>query len=48
MQEKMNRRNEYQCSIEVNRNGKYCVRVRALFARKESWTLPVYLPCLHI
>jgi len=41
MQEKTNRRNEYQCSIEVNRNGKYCVRVRALYARKE-WVLPVF------
>ena len=41
MQAKMNHRNEYQCSIEVNQNGKYCVRVRAVFARK-SWTLPVY------
>jgi hypothetical protein len=41
MQVKMNHRNEYQCSIEVNQNGKYCVRVRAVFARK-SWTLPVY------
>ncbi len=38
---KANHRNEYQCTIEVNQNGKYCVRVRALFARK-SWTLPVY------
>jgi hypothetical protein len=41
MQVKMNHRNEYQCSIEVNQNGKYCVRVRAIFARK-AWTLPVY------
>jgi hypothetical protein len=41
MQLKTNHRNEYQCSIEVNQNGKYCVRVRAVFARK-SWTLPVY------
>jgi hypothetical protein len=41
MQGKTNHRNEYQCSIEVNQNGKYCVRVRASFARK-SWTLPVY------
>lgn len=38
---KTNHRNEYQCSIEVNHNGKYCVRVRASFTRK-SWTLPVY------
>ncbi len=41
MQGKTNHRNEYQCSIEVNQNGKYCVRVRALFGRK-AWTLPVY------
>src|SRR5712671_87992 len=34
-------RNEYQCTIEVNQNGKYCVRVRAVFTRK-AWTLPVY------
>lgn len=41
MHTKMNHRNEYQCSIEVNQNGKYCVRVRALYARK-TWVLPVY------
>jgi hypothetical protein len=34
-------RNEYQCTIEVNQNGKYCVRVRATFTRK-GWTLPVF------
>ena len=38
---KANHRNEYQCTIEVNQNGKYCVRVRAVFTRK-AWTLPVY------
>jgi hypothetical protein len=38
---KMNHRNEYQCTIEVNQTGKYCVRVRAIFARK-AWVLPVY------
>lgn len=38
---KLNHHNEYQCTIEVNQNGKYCVRVRAVFTRK-SWTLPVY------
>src|SRR5260370_40795994 len=38
---KVNNRNEYQCTIEVNQNGKYCVRVRAVFTRK-AWTLPVY------
>jgi len=37
----MNHRNEYQCTIELNQNGKYCVRVRASFARK-AWVLPVY------
>ena len=41
MHGKTNHRNEYQCTIEVNQNGKYCVRVRALFARK-AWVLPVY------
>jgi hypothetical protein len=41
MYTKMNHRNEYQCSIEVNHNGKYCVRVRAMYARK-TWVLPVY------
>jgi hypothetical protein len=41
MQVKSNHHNEYQCTIEVNQNGKYCVRVRAMFARK-SWVLPVY------
>src|SRR2546422_3703562 len=34
-------RNEYRCSIEVNQNGKYCVRIRATFGR-HSWLLPVY------
>ena len=41
MPAKTNHRNEYQCTIEVNQNGKYCVRVRAMFARK-GWILPVY------
>jgi hypothetical protein len=41
MQGKMNHHNEYQCTIEVNQTGKYCVRVRASFARK-AWVLPVY------
>lgn len=41
MQGKANHRNEYQCSIEVNQTGKYCVRIRAVFARK-AWVLPVY------
>jgi hypothetical protein len=34
-------RNEYCCSIELNQNGKYCVRVRAFFA-EHDWTLSVY------
>ena len=34
-------RNEYRCSIETNQNGKYCLRVRASFAR-HSWVLSVY------
>lgn len=34
-------RNEYRCSIEVNQNGKYTVRVRASFGRKD-WSLPVF------
>jgi len=34
-------RNEYRCVIEMNQNDKYCVRVRARFAR-HSWVLPVY------
>src|ERR1700746_3785560 len=38
---KMNHRNEYQCTIEVNQTGKYCVRIHASFARK-GWVLPVY------
>src|ERR1700683_574336 len=41
MQGKTNHRNEYQCTMEVNQTGKYCVRVRASFARK-GWVLPVY------
>lgn len=34
-------RNEYRCAIEINQNGKYCVRIRASFAR-HSWVLPIY------
>jgi hypothetical protein len=41
MATKSNHRNQYQCSIEVNQNGKYCVRIRAAFTQK-GWTLPVY------
>lgn len=41
MPDKANHRNQYQCAIEVNQTGKYCVRVRAMFARK-GWVLPVF------
>lgn len=34
-------RNEYRCTIELNQNGKYCVRIRATFGR-HGWMLPVY------
>ena len=34
-------RNEYQCAMEVNQNGKYCVRVRVNFGRT-GWSLPLY------
>ena len=33
--------NEYLCAIEKNQNGKYNVRVRAVFGR-DGWSLPVY------
>jgi hypothetical protein len=35
------RNNEYGCCVEINQNGKYCVRIRAHFAR-HNWALPVY------
>ncbi len=39
--------NEYLCAIERNQNGKYTVRVRAIFGQAEkdnqgTWTLSVY------
>ncbi len=34
-------RNEYRCAIEMNQNGKYCVRIRATFTR-HAWALSVY------
>ncbi len=34
-------RNAYECAIEVNQNGKYCVRIRATFGRS-GWSLPLY------
>lgn len=35
------RRNEYRCTLELNQNGKYCLRIRASFGR-HGWVLPVY------
>lgn len=35
------RQNEYRCSVEVNQNDKYCVRIHARFKR-HAWVLPVY------
>lgn len=37
----VSRHNDYSCCVEINQNGKYCVRVRAHFAR-HNWDLPVY------
>lgn len=34
-------RNDYRCSIELNQNGKYCVRIRAQYPR-HGWTLSVF------
>ncbi len=34
-------RNDYRCSIEVNQNGKYCVRIRVQYPR-HTWTLGVF------
>ncbi len=34
-------RNAYECALELNQNGKYCVRIRASFARTR-WSLPLY------
>lgn len=34
-------RNDYRCSIELNQNGKYCVRIRAQYPR-HGWTLNVF------
>lgn len=41
MPRKSNHCNEYRCSIKMNQNGKYCVRISAHFARR-GWVLPVY------
>jgi hypothetical protein len=34
-------RNDYRCSIELNQNGKYCVRVRVQYPR-HAWSLGVF------
>lgn len=34
-------RNAYECALELNQNGKYCVRLRASFGRGK-WVLPLY------
>jgi len=34
-------RNAYDCAIEFNQNGKYCVRIRATFGQTK-WVLPLY------
>ncbi len=35
------KRNEYLCAIEMNQSGKYCLRLRVNFGRKD-WVLSVY------
>ena len=35
------KRNDYQCAIEINQAGKYCVRLRVKYSRR-SWKLAVY------
>jgi hypothetical protein len=35
------KQNEYLCAIEMNKSGKYCLRVKATFGRK-GWQLSVY------
>ena len=37
----MSSNNQYRCTIEKNQNGKYNVRLRAIFGR-DGWMLPVY------
>ena len=34
-------RNDYRCSIELNQNGKYCVRIRVQYPR-HAWNLGVF------
>lgn len=33
---------DYRCAIERNQNGKYNVRIRAVFGGPAGWSLPVY------
>jgi hypothetical protein len=33
--------NEYRCVLDINQNGKYCVRIRASYGRRD-WVLPIY------
>ncbi len=35
------KRNDYQCAIEMNQAGKYCVRLRVKYSRR-PWKLAVY------
>ncbi len=35
------KRNEYLCAIDLNQSGKYCLRLRITFGRKD-WVLSVY------
>jgi hypothetical protein len=34
-------RNDYRCSMELNQNGKYCVRIRVQYPR-HAWSLGVF------
>jgi hypothetical protein len=36
------RANDYFCAIEKNQNGKYNVRIRAVFGGQAGWTLTLY------
>ncbi len=35
------KRNDYQCAVEINQAGKYCVRLRVKYSRR-PWKLAVY------
>ena len=41
MPQKSSKRNEYRCVLEINQNGKYCLRLRATYGQYD-WILPVY------